>query len=184
MEHMTDIADRYRRLSTSFARLVTHVPDDGWKAATPCPGWDTRQLVEHVVGTQGLIRSLVGRETPDVDVTADPDGAWALVSGLVQGDLDDPERAGSTFQGRFGEQTFEAAVDRFLNFDLVIHGWDLAWASGQDEHIDPGDVRHVTETARGLGDALRSPQAFGPELEVSPDADERVRLLAFLGRRA
>jgi hypothetical protein len=35
-----------------------------------------------------------------------------------------------------------------------------------------------------MGDAMRGPGAFGPELEAPEDADEQTRLLAFLGRRA
>jgi len=31
---------------------------------------------------------------------------------------------------------------------------------------------------------MRSPQAFGPEVDAPAGADEQTRLLAFLGRRA
>jgi hypothetical protein len=34
------------------------------------------------------------------------------------------------------------------------------------------------------GHLLRSPQAFGPEVEPPADADDQTKLLAFLGRRA
>ena len=36
--------------------------------------------------------------------------------------------------GFFGETTFESAIDRFANFDLVVHRWDLARATGGDDH--------------------------------------------------
>ncbi len=35
-----------------------------------------------------------------------------------------------------------------------------------------------------MGDALRNPRAFGPEIEVPAEADEQTKVLAFLGRRA
>lgn len=38
------------------------------------------------------------------------------------------------------------------------------------------------EVARGFGDAMRQPGAFGPTVEPPPDADDQERLLAFLGR--
>ncbi len=82
-----------------------------------------------------------------------------------------------------GRQTFESAVDRFLAFDLVVHGWDLAHATGLDDRIPPADLERVRAQAEGFGDAMRSPQAFGAEVEVPPGADAQARLLAFLGRR-
>ena len=180
---MTEISDRYRRLSGAFADRIAAVPDDGWDAPTPCEEWTARDLVGHVVQSQGMFLSRVGREAPEVDAAADPLGAWQTVSGVVQADLEDPERAATTFQGMFGEQTFEGAVDRFLNFDLVVHGWDLARASGQDVQIDADDLTRLDAASQEFGDAMRGPQAFGPALEVGPDAEDQTRVLAFLGRR-
>ncbi len=181
---MTEIADRYRRLSGAFADRIDAVQDDGWNEPTPCEEWTVRDLVGHVVQTQGMFRSFIGLDTPEVDPADDPAGAWRTVSGLVQGDLDDPERAGTTFEGLLGVQRFDAAVDRFLNTDLVVHGWDLAHATGQDERIDEEDLRRVDVVAHAFPDAMRSPQAFGPEVQVGPEASDQERLLAFLGRRA
>jgi len=180
---MTDVADRYRRLAAAFADRIANVPAGAWDDPTPCPDWTVRDLVGHVVQSQGMFRTFVGREAPEVDVTADPAAAFDTARTLVQGDLDDPERAGSTFEGHFGTQTFEQAVDRFLVFDLVVHGWDLARATGQDERMDPVDVERVAVSAAGMGDAMRSPGAFGPELPVPPGADPQAELLAFLGRQ-
>src|SRR5512136_566563 len=117
---MTETSDRYRRLTGAFADRIAAVPADGWDAPTPCAEWTARELVVHVVASQGMFRSLVGREdTPEVDAAADPAGAFRTVTACVQADLDDPDRAGTTFVGMFGEQTFEQAVDRFLVFDLI-----------------------------------------------------------------
>jgi uncharacterized protein (TIGR03086 family) len=160
------------------------VPDGAWDDPTPCSDWSVLELVTHVVDSQGLFLGLVGREKPSVDVAADPSGAWRDTSGAVQADLDDPERAAVEFEGFFGTQTFEAAVDRFLCMDLVVHGWDLAHATGQDDTIDSADVELVDAAARGFGDAMRGAQAFGPELDPPAGADDQTRLLAFLGRRA
>ena len=182
---MTEISDRYRRLAAAFADRIDALPADRWDAPTPCPDWTARDLVGHVVGSQGMFRTLVGREaTPEVDVAADPGAAFREVTATVQADLDDPERAGTTFVGMFGEQTFEQAVDRFLVFDLIVHGWDLARAAGQDDHIDPDDVRRLEVGAAQFGDTMRGPGAFGPAREPPPDADEQTKVLAFLGRSA
>lgn len=178
------IADRYRRLSSAFAETVAAVPEDGWDRRTPCEDWSARDLLGHVVQTQGMFLGFVGEELPDgPSVEQDPVGAWSHASGAVQRRLDDPERATATFQGFSGESTFEAATDRFLCADLVVHRWDLARSQGQDVTLAPEDMARIHEGMAPLADQLRGPGAFGPEVQVAPDADQQTKFLAFLGRQ-
>jgi len=182
---MSEIADRYRRLSAEFADRVEAVPSDGWSLPTPCADWTVLELVRHVVDTQGMFLRLVGRGVGDVaSVDEDPAAAWAAASAAVQADLDDPVRAAVTFVGHFGESSFETAVGRFVNFDLVVHGWDLARATGGDERIEATDVAVVLETAAFFGESLHSPGVCGPPVEVDGAADAQTTMLALLGRSA
>jgi uncharacterized protein (TIGR03086 family) len=64
-----------------------------------------------------------------------------------------------------------------------VHTWDLARATGGDEHLDPLEVERVLGAVRGLGPAARSPGVFGPEVTVPAGADRQSQLLAFTGRR-
>ena len=59
---MSEVSERYRRLSDAFATKVAAVPADKWDAPTPCGDWTTRDLVRHVVDTQGLFLGLVGKQ--------------------------------------------------------------------------------------------------------------------------
>jgi uncharacterized protein (TIGR03086 family) len=181
---MSDIAERYRRLAGTFEERIAAVPADRWEDPSPCEDWTARDVVRHVVDTQALFLGFVGREAGELPgVDDDPLGAFAGARRVVQADLDDAEQAQVGFEGFFGPTTFEAAVDRFLCGDLVVHGWDLARATGLDEHIDAGDVEAVTAEARRFGDAFRSPGVCGPEVEVPADASAKDKLLAFYGRR-
>ena len=36
-------------------RTIAAVPADRWAAPSPCPEWNARDLVTHVVTTQGMI---------------------------------------------------------------------------------------------------------------------------------
>jgi uncharacterized protein (TIGR03086 family) len=180
---MTEIADRYRRLSDAFATTVAGVPDDRWSSPSPCEDWNARQVVGHVVNAQGMFLGFIGEELGDIPpVDDDPTGAWDAARARVQSTLDDPARADTEFDGFLGRSSFSAAVDRFLNCDLVIHRWDLARATGQDETMSPQDAARVLEIARGFGDEFRGPGAFGPEVPVGPDADAQTRVLAYCGR--
>ena len=180
---MTQTSDRYRRLSDAFAQKLAAVEPNQWDATTPCDEWTVKDLVAHVVETQGIFEGLVGREIGEVPPVDDaPVDAWNATRAVVQGHLDDPDAAGAEFDGFDGRSTFESGVDRFLNTDLVLHGWDLAHATGQDETIASEDIDHVRRVSEGLADKIRGPGAFGPEIEPAPDADEQTRLLNFVGR--
>ncbi|MGH4026749.1 MAG: TIGR03086 family protein, partial [Pseudonocardiaceae bacterium] len=115
-------------------------------------------------------------------VDDDPRRAWAEARDAMQGLLDDPGRAGREYDGYFGRTTLQDTVDRFLGFDLLIHGWDLARATGQDETLPAQEVHRVYLDALNLGDGLRSDGVCGPEVTVPADAPEQDRLLALLGR--
>jgi uncharacterized protein (TIGR03086 family) len=181
---MTETADRYRRLAGDFGAKIAAVPADRWESPSPCEEWNARQVVGHVVGTQGMFLGFIDKSPGDgPSVDDDPAGAWAGVSASIQAVLDDPVEAATEFDGFSGRTTFESAVDRFLNFDLVVHAWDLSRATGLDENIDLDDIHRLTAQLPEFGDALHSPGVCGPELEVGPDADDQTRFLAVLGRR-
>ena len=176
---------RYRRLSEDFTRTVHAVPRDRWNNPSPCEDWTALDVVRHVVETHGMFLGLVGRTlNPAPSVDEDVEKAWISARDQVQADLDDPERAQAEYDGYFGTATFEGSVGNFLGFDLVVHRWDLARATGGDERLNLDDVREVQRRAEELGDTLRSEGVCAAPIEPPPDADEQTRMLAFLGRRA
>ena len=73
-------------------------------------------------------------------------------------------------------------MDRFLNFDLVVHRWDLARATGGDETVEVADAERVITGAAGFDDMLRGPGVCGPEITVAAQADPATRMLAIVGR--
>jgi uncharacterized protein (TIGR03086 family) len=181
---MSEISDRYRRLSDAVAATVAAVPEDRWGDPSPCPGWTARDVAGHLVATQGMFLGFIGDTMPPgPSVDDDPAAAWDHARAAVQQRLDDPERAATAFTGLLGDTTFEAAADRFLGTDLVVHRWDLATAAGLEVELDPADMAQVRARMAGLESSLRS-GAFGPELDAPEGADEQTRFLAWAGRRA
>jgi len=71
-----------------------------------------------------------------------------------------------------------------INFvDVLVHGWDLARATGQDVELPPHLAEPALQFSRGLvNDELRGAGAFGPELLVPANTPASYRLVAFLGR--
>ncbi len=130
-----------------------------------------------------MFLGFIGQELGSIPtVDDDPAGAFAAARRAVQDNLEDPARATAEYQGFAGPTTFEAAIDGFICFDLVVHGWDLARATGLDDRIDPDEVRRVRARAAEFGDMIRTAGVCGPAVEVPADADEQTKLLAYLGR--
>jgi uncharacterized protein (TIGR03086 family) len=181
---MSDIADRYDRLSAEFASTVAAVPGDAWGSPSPCEGWTALDVLAHMIDNHRLFEGFVGRklvEVPSPD--DDPAAAFAAVRAVVSAHLHDPVTAEATFVGQvFGPMTFAEAIDRFVAFDLLVHRWDLARAAGLDVALPADEVARAWEAAGAMGDILRGPGAFGPEVPAPEGADDQTRLLAFLGR--
>lgn len=177
-------AERYRRLANALVATAGAVADAEWSSPSPCEGWTARDVAGHVVETSAMFLGFVGLSLGEVpSVGDDPVGAVIAATARVQAVLDDPGQASLEFDGYLGRTTIAEAIDRFLSFDVVVHRWDLARATGGDERIGPADVRAVMTAAEAFGDAARSPNVFGPAVEPPPDGDEQARMLAFLGRQ-
>lgn len=180
---MSEISARYARLASAMTTRVEGVPEGAWENQSPCAEWTARDLVRHLVDTHTMFGGFVGLTMhAGPGVAEDPVGAWSSARDQMQAWLDDPVTAEQEFQGMGGPSTLGAAADRFLGFDLVVHGWDLARATGQDDTIEPAELPRLWEDTRALGDQIRSEGTCGPELPAPPGATDQDRLLAYLGR--
>ena len=180
---MDAIADRYRRVADRFSSVVDTVPEGSWNASSPCEGWTAREVVGHVVESQhGFLARFDLAPPLEGD---DPVQQWPAVRDAVQAALDDPGTAATEYDGMFGRTTLAETVDQFMAADLVVHAWDIARATGLDdmEEIPADEVELLDARLRPMGDALRGPGVFGPEVPVPDDASPHERLLGFLGRQ-
>jgi uncharacterized protein (TIGR03086 family) len=67
--------------------------------------------------------------------------------------------------------------------DVLIHGWDVASATGQPTRIDPSLIEACWDVVRPQLSLLQGSGAFGVEGAVSADSDPQTSLLNALGRR-
>jgi uncharacterized protein (TIGR03086 family) len=182
---MSEIANRYDRLATRFTQVVVAVPDDAWENAAPCEGWVARDVVRHLVEwVPGFFESsgVVLGGGPSVD--DDAAGAWEALDASIRRNLEDDEIAGLEFEhGRAGRHTFENAVDTFVTPDVLVHTWDLARATGQDESLDPTEVSRMLAAMEPMDEMLRQSGQFGARVAVPDGADDQTKLIAFTGRQ-
>jgi uncharacterized protein (TIGR03086 family) len=67
--------------------------------------------------------------------------------------------------------------------EIVVHGLDIAVATGQEDAVDQGQAERLLGVMAGMGiDGFRAPGIFGSERPAPADALAHRRLLAFLGR--
>jgi uncharacterized protein (TIGR03086 family) len=181
---MDAVAERYRRLSAAMTDRVAAVPPDAWSNPSPCEDWTARDLVTHLIDVHGRFQGMVGRELVDHPPAADdPVGAWTAVSEQMRADLEDPARAEVEYDGRLGRSSFRQSVDGFVCFDLVVHGWDLARATGQDETIDAAEVERIAAMVAAMQPMMLENGVIREPVEPGPDATAQDRLLCALGRR-
>lgn len=85
---------------------------------------------------------------------------------------------------RFGPLELPGTVGAPLNFvEALVHGIDIAVASGQKIALSDGLAEHaLTAAHQVVQDDFRSGGAFGAERVVDDDAEPIERLLGFLGR--
>jgi len=64
----------------------------------------------------------------------------------------------------------------------VLHGWDVAKATGQDYRCDDYVAQNVLKTVEAQGDLFRQYQGFAAVVPVPDDATAFDRALALSGR--
>jgi uncharacterized protein (TIGR03086 family) len=183
---MSDIAERYARITDQFTDRVHAVSTEGWDNPSPCEGWTARDVVGHLTEWIPGFFGSVGVEFPVVpSVQDDPVGAWVTVQATIADALADPDLAVKQVETPFSKQSFAETVDMIVTGDVFTHTWDLSRATGQSETLDPEQLQRMIA---GMGampeEVLRADGMFGPRLDVPDDADDQTRFLAYVGRRA
>ena len=154
--------------------VLSKVPRDALSEPTPCPGWDVRQLVAHIVSNPQRFVMMARGEEPDWAAQPPLPDDWTAEF-RANGDelLQSWRDAGPDAQS--GQMDFQTA-------ELAIHTWDLARATDQSTDLDP----EVAERGLAFMSAALTPEnrepAFGREVDVPADAPVYERLVAFAGR--
>jgi uncharacterized protein (TIGR03086 family) len=183
---MSEIAERYARITGQFTERVRSVPADAWDNPSPCEGWTARDVVGHLTEwIPGVFRPH-GVEFGDVpSVEDDPVGAWESVQSAIARALDDPATAAKEVETPFSTQSFAETVDMIVTGDVFTHTWDLARATGQDDTLDRDQLQRMLVGVGSMPEeALRADGMFGPRIDVPDDADDQTRFLGYVGRRA
>jgi uncharacterized protein (TIGR03086 family) len=182
-----DLYTLYHRTVESWADRVNAVAATQWDEPTPCPDWTVRDLVNHVVGedlwTPPLMRGSTiaevgdrfdGDQLGDDPIKSALAAAWAAKESVAQ-----ELPAHGTVHLSYGEERAEEYVLQ-LAADHLIHGWDVAVATGGAARLEPHLVAEVAAWFAQREDAYRAGGAIGPR--PAAYADPQDDLLAAFGR--
>ncbi len=165
--------------------LIARIGPQQAELRTPCPNWDLRQLVNHIVYDVDLFAAMTRgaeRGSPDVDRIGDDWlGAYRAASGTLLADWQTRGTDG-TLKTSLGEFPLTWAVGQQV-VDLAVHGWDVARSIG--EPVDALDEDVGEASLAWLHDNLKPQfrgEAFGPEVPAPATAPLYDRLAAFSGR--
>ena len=113
---------------------------------------------------------------------SDPLAAFGPALGDLAAAITAPGALDRTVAAPFGEVDGETFA-RFVVLDGLVHGWDLATATGQRYDPPVALVDAADAFARQAVDPLRDGVAFGPEVAPPASATRIQQLAAFTGRR-
>ncbi|MCF3137231.1 TIGR03086 family metal-binding protein, partial [Streptomyces olivochromogenes] len=131
----------------AVARLAERVRDDQLAAATPCPDYPVRAMLGHLIGLSVAFRDAARKNlgaTTDTSPNShlpDIGPGWREQLPQVLDDLAEAWRDPAAWTGmtRAGGVDLPGRVAAAVAADeLVIHGWDLARATGLPYEPDPG----------------------------------------------
>jgi uncharacterized protein (TIGR03086 family) len=174
-----------------MVEIIHNVKPDQFGARTPCSEYDVRKLVNHLLFWGPSLTGAARREAVappsaaehDVDLT---EGDWAArleahVDGLVVAWGDPAAWEGMTTMGGPSELPASMVGNMVLG-ELVVHGWDLARATGQRPTWPEAvtDVAH--SSALAMAEQGRQMGIFGPEVPVSATGSTFDRMLGLTGR--
>ena len=172
-----DLKTLYARTVEGWAERVNAVPADRWDDPTPCRDWSVRDLVNHVCAEDLWTAPLVaGRTIEEVGHRFDGDllGGDPIRSALAAASEATRAVAGSPPEGgtvhlSYGDEQLEEYVHQ-LAADHLIHGWDLAVATGGDPRLDPALVAEVAAWFAEREDLYRAAGVVGPRAASHGDA--------------
>jgi uncharacterized protein (TIGR03086 family) len=179
---LTDAAD-------AAARTVNNVTPAELGGPTPCTEWDVRALLNHLIlwTSYSLERRAEGEsvapELMEHDFAAAPDfsadyraqldralAAWA-----------DPAVWDSELD-LMGTKTPASEVGGLIIAELVLHGWDLATATGQDYAVSDRAAEAALRAVEANAGLFRQYKGFAEPVPMAADATARDRVLALSGR--
>jgi uncharacterized protein (TIGR03086 family) len=185
----TNLSSEMRAAAAEAARVVSGVPEGRLDAPTPCHDWDLRTLLNHLIlwtsysAERRAHGESVAEELMSKDFTADPgfrEDYARQIDRAVKAWQDPKAWEGEL--GVMGDATQKADVGAMLVMEMVLHGWDVARATGQDYILNEATAKAVRDIVEAQAELFRKYQGFADAVEAPDNATAFDRALSLSGR--
>ncbi|MCX2955322.1 TIGR03086 family metal-binding protein [Lentzea sp. NEAU-D7] len=170
-----------------MVEVLQRVTDDQLTSSSPCAEYTVADLIDHVDLVSRGSAALARRDSGELPDTGGADSSPGWRDGVARHVLalgeawDEP----AAWQGRTDVAGLELSNEvwgKIALTELVVHGWDIAKATGQPFDLPEHTVRacfdHVTEFVP----VAPVPALWGPPVAVGPDATLLDQIVAITGR--
>ena len=173
----------------SMEQLIANTSDDQMTNPTPCDKWVVRDLINHFVGGGHMFAMLYrGEPMPDMDgpvpdmLGSDPAAAARAARADFDAAIAEPGAMERIVHLPIGSVPAPVGL-QLATFDVLVHCWDLATATGQT-FDPPAEIVAVADgfARQGLPPEARDGDTFKAEETPSAGASPLARLAAFTGR--
>ncbi len=183
--------------AAEVSRLLDGVTEAQLDGPTPCPEYPVGALLDHLMGltlafTWGARKTAPAAAAdasgPGAATAAHLDPQWRTRLPQQLTTLADAWAEPDAWRGTttVGGATLPGEVMGLVAMDeLVLHGWDLARATGQEFRCDPMSTEVVlgfTEASAQPGEEASRAGIFGPVVPVATDAPPLDHALGYAGR--
>lgn len=184
--------DPISRLEASIAQtqgIVAATTSSQWADPAPaCPDWDVKGLISHTIGALRMFGDVAASGSADMGVFGmdlagdnplaayDAQAAATVAAWKADGKID------SDANMPWGAMPAAIAL-QILADDVLVHGWDLASATGQQIAWDQDLAADTLEFAQMAFQGPARAGSFGEPVDPPAGADAMTQLVCFLGRQ-
>ena len=159
--------------------VLQRLTEEDLSRPTPCTEYTVGDVGQHLVRSMVLLASVAGQQI-DTPATGTPDTTVAATAEAALAAWRHRGLAGSVAVGR-SVLPASLAVE-IIPLELLVHGWDIAHATGYDIDVTPEVAAYVLDRARELITEDKRGRSFAAEVPAGAEATVLQRLIAFTGR--
>ncbi len=187
MSQGNDPIEIYQSAAQGIVSIVGSVSAGQLGSSTPCSEWTVKNLLNHNINVQKWLHATllgVDPERGEVDDDLPQEGAEAALKSITDQVIATANSLDITapMATPFGEMPAGQFIMTPM-MDMVVHRWDLASATGQNNNIDSA----IAEICIGILapqflEGARKNGAFGPEVVIPATGTFQDQLLGAVGR--
>jgi uncharacterized protein (TIGR03086 family) len=177
-----DTLTQFGHVGGLLAGVVGGITPDQLDRPTPCSEFTVRGVLEHMIGGATAFAAAYRGETPTEPDMSDVLAGFGPALQNLGAAVSAPGALEKTIAAPFGDLDGDTFA-RFIVLDGLVHGWDLATATGQAYNPPDELVAAAEDFARQTIEPLRDGRTFAQAVEPAPDATPIERLTAYTGRR-